>query len=284
MKSIFIPLERTPQLQAQLETAILVARKFGAHIAGAAPRSDFRSVIIGAGGIGAVAPIPFEDFDEQDRARAEDIHTTFLRSLSGAGILIQDRAAPSGNLAASWIERVEPGDLAIGRLARLYELSVLARPGAGDQAPRRELLETVLFESGRPLLMTPPRAPSRIGSNIVIAWNGSTETARVISFAMPFLKEAERVLILTVEGGMVEGPSGAELRSSLMLSAISAESRHIESTSQATGRTILDVCLREGADLLIKGAYTNSRLRQLIFGGATDHILVNANLPVLFAH
>jgi nucleotide-binding universal stress UspA family protein len=87
-----------------------------------------------------------------------------------------------------------------------------------------------------------------------------------------------------VEGGMVEGPSGAELRSALLLAGITAESRHSDAGSHVTGKVILDLCQREGADLLIKGAYTNSRLRQLIFGGATDHILVNAMLPVLFAH
>jgi len=284
MKSIIVPVERTPQLQAQLETAILLARRSGGHIAGVAPRSDFRSVIIGAGGIGAVAPIPFEDFDEQDRARAEDIHATFVRAMGAAGIALQDRPVPANGVAASWIERIEPGDLAVGRTARLFEVSVLARPGNGDQAPRRELLETVLFESGRPLIMSPPVAPSRIGSNIVIAWNGSTETARAISFAMPLLKAADRVLVVTVEGGMVEGPSGAELRSALLLAGITAESRHAEAGNQPTGKVILDLCQREGADLLIKGAYTNSRLRQLIFGGATDHILVSAPLPVFFAH
>jgi hypothetical protein len=156
MKSIIVPVERTPQLQAQLETAILLARRSGGHIAGVAPRSDFRSVIIGAGGIGAVAPIPFEDFDEQDRARAEDIHATFVRAMGAAGIPLQDRPVPTNAVAASWIERIEPGDLAVGRAARLFEVSVLARPGNGDQAPRRELLETVLFESGRPLIMSPP--------------------------------------------------------------------------------------------------------------------------------
>jgi len=284
MKSIIVPVERTPQLQAQLETAILLARRSGGHIAGVAPRSDFRSVIIGAGGIGAVAPIPFEDFDEQDRARAEDIHASFVRVMGAASVPLQDRPVPAAAIAASWIERIEPGDLAIGRMARLFEVSVLARPGNGDQAPRRELLETVLFESGRPLIMAPPTPPATIGSNIVVAWNGSTETARAISFAMPLLKAADRVLVVTVEGGMVEGPSGAELRSALLLAGITAESRHSEAGSQPTGKLILDLCQREGADLLIKGAYTNSRLRQLIFGGATDHILVSATLPVFFAH
>ena len=100
MKSIIVPVERTPQLQAQLETAILLARRSGGHIAGVAPRSDFRSVIIGAGGIGAVAPIPFEDFDEQDRARAEDIHASFVRAMGAAGVPLQDRPAPANGIAA----------------------------------------------------------------------------------------------------------------------------------------------------------------------------------------
>ena len=132
MKSIIVPAERTPQLKAQLETAVLIARKFGGHVAGVAPRSDFRSVIIGAGGIGAVAPIPFEDFDEQDRARTEDIHAIFLSVMAAAGLPVQDRPQPlHGQPAASWIERVEPGDLG-GRPHRAAFRAV----GAGQTGQR----------------------------------------------------------------------------------------------------------------------------------------------------
>ena len=70
-------------------------------------------------------------------------------------------------------------------------------------------LEAALFESGRPILIAPPDPPRSARRHVVIAWNGSTETARAIAFAMPFLHQAQRVVVLIVEGGMVAGPRAA---------------------------------------------------------------------------
>jgi hypothetical protein len=69
-------------------------------------------------------------------------------------------------------------------------------------------IEAGLFEAGRPILIAPPSPPQRIGENILIAWNGSTEQARTTALAMPLLKKASRVVVLTVQGGTVPGPTG----------------------------------------------------------------------------
>jgi nucleotide-binding universal stress UspA family protein len=145
-------------------------------------------------------------------------------------------------------------------------------------------LEAALFESGRPILIAPPRPPEALGKNIVIAWNGSTETARTIAFAMPFLAQAERVNVLTVEGGGVLGPTGTEVVRHLGRSGISATAAEVAPGERSVGEAILEEAAAEGADLLVKGAYTHSRLRQMIFGGATSHILDAADLPVFMAH
>jgi hypothetical protein len=59
-------------------------------------------------------------------------------------------------------------------------------------------VEAALFESGRPVLLVPPSSPGSIGETIVIAWNGSTETARTVALGMPFLLKAQRVILLTI--------------------------------------------------------------------------------------
>ena len=75
-------------------------------------------------------------------------------------------------------------------------------------------VEAALFDSGRPVLIVPPLTsePAALGDTVVISWNGSTETARAVSFAMPFLIRARQVVVLTVEGATVEGPSGERSR------------------------------------------------------------------------
>jgi nucleotide-binding universal stress UspA family protein len=118
----------------------------------------------------------------------------------------------------------------------------------------------------------------------VVAWNGSTETARCIAFSMPFLERAESVVVLTVEGWQVPGPSGDQVTTHLKRNGINATSRVVESGTRSVGEAILDETKDLNADLIVKGAYTHSRLRQLVFGGATRHLLSNTPIPLFMAH
>jgi nucleotide-binding universal stress UspA family protein len=101
---------------------------------------------------------------------------------------------------------------------------------------------------------------------------------------MPLLARAEAVHVLSVEGGMVPGPTGAELAASLRRHGLRVEAGAADPGRRSTGEAILAETARLGGDLLVKGAYTQSRLRQMIFGGATSHLLAEAEVPVLMAH
>ena len=101
---------------------------------------------------------------------------------------------------------------------------------------------------------------------------------------MPFLLKARRVVVLTVKGATVEGPSGDEIAATLRLHDVPATALTHEDERRSPGAAILAQSRALGADLLVKGAYTQSRLRQMIFGGATRHILEHTGLPVLMAH
>ena len=119
----------------------------------------------------------------------------------------------------------------------------------------------------------------------MIHWNGSTEQARANALAMPLLHLAERVTVLTVVGGQdVPGPSADEVRKQLWYNNIAAELVSVELEGRSTGEAVLAAAKAEGCDLLIKGAFTRNRLRQMIFGGATRHIMQHADLPLLMAH
>jgi nucleotide-binding universal stress UspA family protein len=149
----------------------------------------------------------------------------------------------------------------------------------------REIAAGALFESGRPLLLCPPSPPGHIGTNVLIAWNGSTEQARAIALAMPLLERAERVIVLTVTGGTgVPGPSAEQMIKYLQRNEVPAEPLTVALDGKNTGEAILAAAQTSACDLLIKGAFTQSRLRQMIFGGATQHVMAAATLPVLLAH
>ncbi|MGH6995280.1 MAG: universal stress protein, partial [Stellaceae bacterium] len=192
-------------------------------------------------------------------------------------------AATGAGVTAEWREEAGRQNAIVGALGRVYDLIVVEQP---DKAASfaEATLEDALFESGRPVLMAPKTPTATVGERVLVAWNGSTETARTIAAAMPFLERASRVEVVSVASAFVPGPSGDELVRNFKAHGIAAVSRHIAVGNKPAGEVFLDEAQTMQADLLIKGAYTQSRLRQMIFGGATRHVILNANIPVLLAH
>ncbi len=297
MKSILVPIEECPGLRAQLATALGVARRFSGHIDGVAPRSIFGPYVFGDG-MSAAATSALESFEQEEQVRAQRAQTAFRDFMREQEVAWGDPMKPSDQATAEWLAEIASGGEAIGQLARLYDLTVLARPVANEPVPRLALLETVLFECGRPILVVPPEMPrwpkgtpdeapgatGHLGDVILIPWNGSTESARAITFAQPFLAGAKRVVVQAMVGGSVAGPTAGEVVVSLLRANIPAEESTVRSGARSIGEAILEEADRVGADLLVKGAYTHSRLRQMIFGGATSHLLTEAKVPVLLAH
>ncbi len=286
MKTILLPLESGDGLQSMLETAWLAATAFGGTIQGLYIRRALPGVVVAdIGGYAAAA----DNFEAEDRERGASARRAFEEFLRGKGVALGEAPSGAGPAAedrpsATWAEEIPPGDAAVGMHARLFDLTVVGRPVQGASTPAASTLETVLFDSGRPILIAPPNPPKALGSTAVVSWNASTETARAVAFAMPLLRRAERVVVLAVEGVMVAGPSAAEAARHLQLNGIAAEVREAATNGRDGGETILAEAAALGADLLVKGAYTRSRLRQMIFGGATSKILAEAELPVFMAH
>ena len=138
-------------------------------------------------------------------------------------------------------------------------------------------------DSGRFLIIAPPTPPKTFAERVVIAWNGGAETARSIACARPFLRQAREVTLLQVEEGMTPGPDAEDVKEYLAGIEIKATVSKVNAGSLSAGAAILEESTKLGCDLLIKGGYTRSRLRQTIFGGPTIHILQNAEMPVLMS-
>jgi nucleotide-binding universal stress UspA family protein len=277
-KTILVPIEQHDLMNSTLQTALLLARKFDSYIEGFALRVEF-STVFAVGDVGAV-PIPALEQDIADNEqRSRSLFENFMHE---HGV---PRAGDTKALSTGWLENAPKGDPFVGSHGRVFDVIVLGRPGRDPKGPRMTTLEASLFESGRPVLIAPPSPQPQMGTNVLIAWNCSTEQARATAFAMPILKRASRVIVLTVEGGAaVPGPTGQQLCRYLQLNGVPAKPLTVGLDGRVTGEAILAHAKALGCDLLIKGAYTQSRLRQMIFGGTTRYILSNAELPVLMAH
>ncbi len=265
-------------MTSTLETALLLARKFDSYIEGFA----LRPAIDNFAAMDPVSSMAMATVRQHDEDAAKQARGMFEGFMESRGIPRGDKN--NSSLSFGWFDAAPDGDNFVGSYGRVFDLTVLGRPGDEPQSPRMVTLEAALFESGRPVLIAPPAPPQRLGENVLIAWNGSTEQARATAFAMPLLGRASRVTVLTVEGGTVPGPTGAQLARYLQRNGIPAEAVTVAPEKRSTGEALLVKADALGCDLLIKGAYTQSRLRQMIFGGTTRHILASAQLPVLMAH
>jgi nucleotide-binding universal stress UspA family protein len=279
MKTILIPTEQRKSMSSALQTALMLARRFGSYIEGFALQpgiSEFLAVDMG----GSIAPTSFREESIEEAKKTKAMFESFMQE---HGV---PRSGPAeSGLSFSWLDDAPEGEGTVGSYGRVFDLIVLSRPDAPSLGLHHRALESGLFESGRPILLSPPSPPKQIATNVLIAWNGSTEQTRAIAFAMPLLQQAERVKVLTIPGGAgVPGPSGEQMIRSLRRNGIPATPLTVELGGRSTGETILTTAASQDCDLLIKGAYTQSRLRELIFGGATRHILANATLPVFMAH
>ena len=285
MRTILVNLEVSPVLDSALQCALLIGRRFGSYIEGLHMRPGQPDIIAaGADGFVAAAPDLVASFEREARERAERARTRFEEFMASNSLPRATGLPPGGGLCADWRIEVSSGHGAIGSTGRVFDLIVMGRPLPDAVAPSMAALETALFESGRLLLIAPPTPPQSMGEHILVAWNCSTETARTVGFAMPLLALAQRITVLTVQRGTVPGPSAAELARNLERHGLSVEWREVPPGDASTGEAILREAKSCGADLIVKGAYTQSRLRQMIFGGATSHILASAELPVVMAN
>jgi nucleotide-binding universal stress UspA family protein len=266
-------------MTSTLETALLLARKFDSYVEGFPLRPAIDN-FVAMDPISGMAMATVKQRDAEAATQAQELFETFMQSRQ-----VPRSLEAKAELAWNWFDTAPDGDDVVGSYGRVFDAIVLGRPSDDPQGPRMLTLEAGLFESGRPVLIAPPTAPRQLGENVLIAWNCSTEQARTTAFAMPLLRRAQKVTVLTVEGATVPGPTGAQMARSLKLNGIPSEAITLKAErGRNAGDVILTRARELGCDLLIKGAYTQSRIRQMIFGGTTRHILANANLPVLMAH
>ena len=278
MKTILVPTQNTPDMKSTLEAAVMLAKRTGAYVEGIPLWFGVPEFVV-ADFASSFSIEIYRSRREEGTAGARRLFETFMREHGVA-------ARSSGNRPAfGWFAEVPPGEGLVGSHGRAFDVIVMSRPDPDTPAPYTRAIESGLFESGRPVLLSPPIAPKRIATNIMIHWNGSTEQARANAFAMPLLHLAERVTVLTVVGGQdVPGPSADQVREQLRYNGIAAELVSVGLEGRSTGEAVLAAAEAKGCDLLIKGAFTRNRLRQTIFGGATSHIMQNADLPLFMAH
>lgn len=281
MRTLLVPFFDDAKAEAALAGACHVARRFSGHVEGLfvlRPPPVFEGEGI------AMAGSYMTQFREEGRRLADSAKQRFERFIATQNIRVESLGEARDNPTAGWQELEGLEGPVISDHARLFDMMVIGREFGHPWFDWQVMCEAGLFESGRPVLVTPGQPSSALGETILVAWNGGTETSRAISMSMPFLTRANSVLVLTVEGATVPGPSGEAVALHLKRNGIKVSSKTVGLGGRVAGEVINSEAQSFGADMIVKGAYTNSRLRQLVFGGATRYLLSKATLPLLLAH
>jgi nucleotide-binding universal stress UspA family protein len=147
------------------------------------------------------------------------------------------------------------------------------------------VLEAVLLDSGRPLLIAPAQPAEHIGRHIAIAWKDTSEAARAVASATPLLHAADSVTVIAVREDTHSSTDSCErLRDALLWHNPATTLRVIQPASREPAEELLATVESIGADLLVMGGYSHSRMREVVFGGFTRRVLRSPGLPVLMAH
>src|ERR1700733_3914959 len=236
MKTILIPAEDHDSMSSVLEAARLVAKRFDSYMEGFAVHPAAAEYLT----VDPLSSLTMPHSPENDIEIERHARGMFEAFMAANDI---PRAPAQSDRTATysygWVRPTAEADPFIGSYGRLFDLIVLGRPGRSPQDPRMTPLETALFETGRPVLIAPPAPPGRLARNVLVAWNGSTEQARTIEFAVPLLRGAETVTVLSVEGGMTPGPTGEEVGLYLRRNGIPATAVTVAPDTRTTGETIL---------------------------------------------
>lgn len=238
----------------------------------ASRRLVMTSALAGGFGLGLVS-------DENGRvARLSEAVAEKVRgdaASAGVGCTVDSSHLPHTDLLATFAAK-----------ARLHDLTILdaeERPINLD----RELIEATLFMSGRPVIVVPAGHNTFVARRIVIAWDGGANAARAVNDALPFLRAAEAVEIISVVGEkeLSRSVAGAELAPHLARHGIAVTVDDLPLRPDGDiAETLRDAASRYRADMMVMGAYRHGPIRQWVFGGLTQSLMTSCPIPLFLAH
>ena len=261
---------------ARTQSALRLAKALDCHLVGLAPTSlvDLPASIEAAASMTEFAALVWDTLQKQ----AEQATQRFRDDCRAAGLESFEAVVDEADKAASIVHHAHCSDLTV---------LTQADPNAPGHRLAQDLVEQVVLYSARPTLILPYAGRfDTIGSNAMVAWDDSRESARAVNDALPLLRRATRVQVVSwsdAEDAAALRPRLDALRQWLMWHGVAAEMR-VETSGIAIGEAMLSRAADLGADLIVMGAYGHTRWAERWLGGATRGLLQAMTVPVLMSH
>ncbi len=288
MKSFLIPIGGSDTDRGLFEAALAAARPFSSHM-------NFLHVHIGPGeaalnsphtgfAMGPALSSALQELDAKAQTRSELAARHFREFCAKANVEIRDAPERMDTVTASW--REEDGS-ALSRIlfhARHHDLVVVGRAKSANGLPP-DFLEQLLVGCGRPVLIAGPATAPALTGTVMVCWKESPEAARAVNAAMPLLRHARKVVVVSIaENGDDPSEALAAVARQLAWNGVRAELRTVLSSGGSIPALLSAAAHECGADLVVLGAYGHSRVHEILFGSCTQAVIRNAETAVLLMH
>lgn len=286
MRVLLVPVADRPESRVSLDVAFTIAKRLGGNVVGCHVRPHREEE--------GTAGRSHSSYLVPDRARfwsrkggAPELDSKAAAALfegvvERRGFRLVKRPGAGRTSIALWKEMVGTPARIFAIIGPVADLSVVSRPKAKSSGPAEAFLLSALLHSGKPVLVLPQKRASTPGRRILIAWNQSTDAAAAVAATLPIVTSAEQVTILSCGREDRPGPKSTYLAEYLSHWGVKAERK--STRGDDVPREIIEVFGETGSDLLLMGAYSRQRLRELVFGGVTETMLFHSELPVLMLH
>lgn len=289
IKRILLPLPGSVDHSAEADMALTAAKALGAEVEAlyiTEPPQIPRRAGVSDYYMGQLAAArPLDIYAEERERTMHEAHDRFAAACAAAGLpLVKANETPAALPAASW--RQAEGSYATIAVARAAAFDLVVAASAAVVALLMDIAEKSLLQTRRPVLLAPSSRETDFTSTAMVAWDESPECWHALTAAIPFLKLASSVQVVSVDRNP-DNRSGSqgEALAYLRCHGIAASPRVVAPHLRSVGDTLLAEAGEQRVGLLVMGAYSHSRLREMLLGGATRHILKNAtSRPVLMAH
>ncbi len=270
MKTILLHVFDDSGFESRLQVALDITRSNEGHLTCVQPTTQFAPMSFGPLGGDFVTGINFEDMDAAERAHREKIEKRLKEE-----DVSWDWQTGLGDPATLLTERSRLADLVI--LSQSY-----GKRNAGDE-PLPIAGDVAVHAHCAVLVVPTERMAFDCQAPIVVGWNGSAEAAKAVRFALPMLKMAGNVHLVTVGEDHGEFPHTAA-STFLARHGIPTVLHELKGKGSEASDIIADFAVEQNAAALVMGAYGHSRLRETLFGGVTKHLLNDARIPLLMGH
>lgn len=271
-KDLIVLVDPTDLKRGVLECAANIAAQHEAHLTGLYVGYDPLT-----GFTESQMPPDMVRMHQDNLARAEDqARQQFEETTRLAGINMEWRTASEAHLAALVLN---------ARYSDVVMMSGTASDSADLIAHR--YADNVVMAAGRPVLLFPDSYKWDKGfKRIMVAWDASRESSRAVHDALPLLRRADKVIVMEVtdRDDINFRDPGSDIAKHLARHGLDVESAHSIKTEMGIGDQLLSAVVDHGADMLVAGAYSHSRLREYALGGVTRHLMTHLTVPMLFSH